>query len=54
MTDPLAYQTAALPNGVHLAYVDSWADKSILPRSYTTIIALHGAGTNSSASAQHG
>ena len=42
-----AYQTTTLASGVHLAYLDSWGDKSDLPRSYTTIIALHGAGCNS-------
>jgi hypothetical protein len=47
MWDAHSYETAILPSGVHLAYLDSWRGKPSVPSSYTTIIALHGAGFNS-------
>ncbi|GAA5831400.1 hypothetical protein JCM11251_004013 [Rhodosporidiobolus azoricus] len=42
-------RTAHLPNGVKLAYIDSYAtiSEADRPREYTTVIGLHGVGFNS-------
>ncbi|ORY54860.1 Alpha/Beta hydrolase protein [Leucosporidium creatinivorum] len=44
-----AFKKAEISPGVHVSYIDSWADKPAaeLPSSYTTIIGLHGVGFNS-------
>jgi pimeloyl-ACP methyl ester carboxylesterase len=47
---PLPYRTAQITPETHLAYIDSWHDRELpLPTRYTTIVALHGVGFNSSA-----
>ena len=46
MPTPPAYETAELPNGVRLAYIDSWAGTAGRPGAYTTVLALHGGGVN--------